>query len=128
MKLLLLWQISNNHICITMKAIRTGLVSKLKPSAVRVYDYYEPGRWNLCNIFIIKHYIMQIQCLYPLYLLAPVLSPEHDLQLLAVGMVHKCFSFKHFFSICKVFVLLYLAFTELLNLYCFNVQKPYYEA
>ncbi|VDI76659.1 CD109 antigen [Mytilus galloprovincialis] len=36
-------EISHNPICITMKAIRTGLVSKLKPSAVRVYDYYEPG-------------------------------------------------------------------------------------
>ncbi|XP_076109197.1 CD109 antigen-like [Mytilus galloprovincialis] len=35
-------EISNNPICITMKATRTGLVSKLKPSAVRVYDYYEP--------------------------------------------------------------------------------------
>lgn len=58
MKFLLLWQISNNPIYITMKAIRTGLVSKLKPSAVRVYDYYEPGKWNLGNIFIKKHYIM----------------------------------------------------------------------
>ena len=28
--------------CVTMDAVRTGLVAKSKPVAVRVYDYYQP--------------------------------------------------------------------------------------
>ncbi|VDI01862.1 CD109 antigen [Mytilus galloprovincialis] len=35
-------EISSHPVCIKMKAVRTGLVAKTKPSVVRVYDYYKP--------------------------------------------------------------------------------------
>ncbi|XP_076081497.1 CD109 antigen-like isoform X1 [Mytilus galloprovincialis] len=35
-------KISSHPVCIKMKAVRTGLVAKTKPSVVRVYDYYKP--------------------------------------------------------------------------------------
>ncbi|CAG2235743.1 CD109 [Mytilus edulis] len=36
-------EISGYPVCIKLKAVRTGLVAKTKPSVVRVYDYYKPG-------------------------------------------------------------------------------------
>ncbi|XP_063437485.1 CD109 antigen-like [Mytilus trossulus] len=35
-------EISGYPVCIKMKAVRTGLVAKTKPSVVKVYDYYKP--------------------------------------------------------------------------------------
>ncbi|VDI42543.1 Hypothetical predicted protein [Mytilus galloprovincialis] len=35
-------EISGYPVCIKLKAVRTGLVAKTKPSVVRVYDYYKP--------------------------------------------------------------------------------------
>lgn len=40
----LLVQIGTTPVCVTMNAVRTGMVAKSKPVAVRVYDYYEPGQ------------------------------------------------------------------------------------
>ena len=37
--------------CVTMDAVRTGLVAKSKPVAVRVYDYYQPGMLDFTFIF-----------------------------------------------------------------------------
>lgn len=37
-------QIGTTPVCVTMNAVRTGMVAKSKPVAVRVYDYYEPGQ------------------------------------------------------------------------------------
>ncbi|XP_071127944.1 CD109 antigen-like isoform X2 [Mytilus edulis] len=35
-------EITTTPLCVTMESIRTGLVAKTQPSAVRVYDYYQP--------------------------------------------------------------------------------------
>ncbi|PVD34967.1 hypothetical protein C0Q70_06248 [Pomacea canaliculata] len=37
-------EIGTTPVCVTMNAVRTGMVAKSKPVAVRVYDYYEPGQ------------------------------------------------------------------------------------
>ncbi|GFO10657.1 alpha-2-macroglobulin [Plakobranchus ocellatus] len=36
-------EIGKADVCLTFRAQRTGLVAKSQPTAVRVYDYYEPG-------------------------------------------------------------------------------------
>ncbi|KAJ8297468.1 hypothetical protein KUTeg_023999 [Tegillarca granosa] len=36
-------EITTVPVCITMEAIRTGLVAKSQPAPIRIYDYYEPS-------------------------------------------------------------------------------------
>jgi len=36
-------EINTSMLCMTMTAVRTGLVAKSQPAAVKVFDYYEPG-------------------------------------------------------------------------------------
>ncbi|KAK3768403.1 hypothetical protein RRG08_048500, partial [Elysia crispata] len=36
-------QIGKSDVCVTFRAYRTGMVAKSQPTAIRVYDYYEPG-------------------------------------------------------------------------------------
>ncbi|KAK3100069.1 hypothetical protein FSP39_014251 [Pinctada imbricata] len=46
-------EISSAPSCVTMVAMRTGLVAKSKPAAVRVYDYYAPS--NQVTAFYESH-------------------------------------------------------------------------
>ena len=38
--------------CVTIEMIRTDLVAKTKPAAIKVYDYYDPGRFNFSALIM----------------------------------------------------------------------------